>query len=585
MEYKKENKICQNCKQDFTIEPDDFSFYEKIKVPPPTFCPECRFVRRMLWRNEWHLFRKKDFNTGEFIFSSFPEESPVRIYDRDYWYSDAWEPMDFGFNYDFSRNFFEQFKDLMYTIPLPSHSMFNIINCNFCMNANDIKGCYFVRGASWTEDSAYLVWDRASKQCFDSHMTNACELSYGNLNTTSCYKTFFSVDCENSTNIFLCKDCIGCNDCFGSIGLRNQSYCIFNQPYSKEEYEKKINEFNLMTETGLTEAKEKVYIHWLKYPTKYMHSRQNVNVSGDYIYESKNSLNCYRLRGGENCKFVQNILSSPVKDSYDYSNYGDNTELVYESVVVGSGISNVKFSTQCFPNLKDSAYCYYCSNSSDLFGCVGLRNKQYCIFNKQYTKEEYFEMVEKIKKHMDEMPYVDKKGRVYKYGEFFPMELSPFTYNVTGAYDLSYVSEAKAKEFGYNSYLITKNDYKISLKNINIPDSIEDINIDVLDEVIECAHKGNCNQECTNAFRIIESEFTFYKRMNIPLPRLCPNCRHYERLKYRNSMYLYKRACMCDKVNHHNHEGENCEVEFETSYAPDRPEIVYCEKCYQNEVY
>ena len=40
-----EIRQCQNCKQDFTIEPDDFGFYEKIKVPPPTFCPLCRAQR------------------------------------------------------------------------------------------------------------------------------------------------------------------------------------------------------------------------------------------------------------------------------------------------------------------------------------------------------------------------------------------------------------------------------------------------------------------------------------------------------------------------------------------------------------
>src|SRR5665811_950354 len=122
MEYKEEKRICQNCKKDFIIEPDDFGFYEKIKVPPPTFCPECRFQRRMTWRNDWHMFRKKDARTGEEIFSLFPEESSVKIYDRDYWLSDAWDPLDYGRDYDFSRPFFEQFEELLHTVPLPAHS-------------------------------------------------------------------------------------------------------------------------------------------------------------------------------------------------------------------------------------------------------------------------------------------------------------------------------------------------------------------------------------------------------------------------------------------------------------------------------
>src|SRR5215213_3905646 len=97
---KTEQKTCQNCKGQFTIEPEDFDFYEKIKVPPPTWCPECRFVRRMLWRNDWHLFKKKAENSGKEVFSFLPSESPIKIYDRDYWNSDAWDPLEYGKEYD-----------------------------------------------------------------------------------------------------------------------------------------------------------------------------------------------------------------------------------------------------------------------------------------------------------------------------------------------------------------------------------------------------------------------------------------------------------------------------------------------------
>ncbi|PIR68730.1 hypothetical protein COU48_02340, partial [Candidatus Nomurabacteria bacterium CG10_big_fil_rev_8_21_14_0_10_03_31_7] len=52
-----ETKNCQNCKKNFTIEKEDFNFYEKMKVPPPTFCPECRSQRRMTSRNERVLYK------------------------------------------------------------------------------------------------------------------------------------------------------------------------------------------------------------------------------------------------------------------------------------------------------------------------------------------------------------------------------------------------------------------------------------------------------------------------------------------------------------------------------------------------
>jgi len=569
-----EIRNCKNCKQDFQIEPEDFNFYEKIKVPPPTFCPDCRFQRRTSWRNDWHLFKKKDARTGQMIFSIFPEESPVKIYDRDYWWSDDWNPMDYGRDYDFSRPFFEQFNDLLYSVPLPAHSMTFVTNCHYCTNANNIKNCYFSRGIAYTEDSAYLVWDQGSKNCLDSHMTNGCELSYGNVNTTNCYKTFFSVDCESSQEMILCKDCVGCTSCVASTGLRNKSYCIFNQEYSKEEYIKKLAEMNLGSYQAFKALQGKAYEHWLEYPQKFMRSRQNVNVTGDYIYESKNAKNCYRVREVEDSKFVQNILSGPVKDCFDYTNWGDNAELIYESLIVGDGAYNIKFCLQTYNNVKNATYSVFCHGSSDIFGCVSLRKKQYCILNKQYTKEEYEKILPKIIEHM-------KTTR--EYGEFFPTSISCFPYQITQAQEFFPLREKEARAKGFLWYEIAKQSYKMTLKNEDLSDDIMDIGEKILDQVIECVHRGSCDHECTGAFRIIAMELSFCQRMNIPLPRSCPNCRHYERLMLRNSPGLFDGACMCDKEGHGH--SSKCQNEFKTSYAPEKPEKVYCESCYNKEVY
>ena len=342
-------------------------------------------------------------------------------------------------------------------------------------------------------------------------MTNRCELSYGNVNTIVCDRTFFSVDCESCQEMILCKDCVGCNSCFGSIGLRNKSYCIFNQQYDKEEYKRKITEFNLGSNKNFQILKEKAYKHWLDFPQKYIHGYHNTQVSGDYIYESKNAKNCFRVRGVEDSKFIQNILTGSVKDCYDYANYGDNVELVYESLVVGGGGFNIKFCTQTFPNVRNLTYCIFCNDSSDLFGCISLRKKHYCIFNKQYTKEQYEKLVPKIIEHM---------MQTKEYGEFFPASLSLLPYRETANYEFFPLNEQEAKKKGFLWYETAKQNYKITLKNEDIPNNIKDIDEDIFDQVIECAHKGSCQHECTKAFRVIEMETDFCKRMNIPLPRL-----------------------------------------------------------------
>ena len=231
----------------------------------------------------------------------------------------------------------------------------------------------------------------------------------------------------------------------------------------------------------------------------------------------------------------------------------------------------------------DVTYVDNCHDSSNLFGCEGIRNKQYCILNKQYTKEEYEKLMPKIIEHMNDMPYVDTKGRTYKFGEFFPVELSPSAYNETIAEEYFPLTKEKAVSQGYTWKDPEEKNYKITISAENIPSYIKDVSDRILEEIMECAHKGKCNEQCTEAFKIITDELTFYRRMNLPLPRLCPNCRHYQRLKQRNPLKLWHRTCMCEKK--HAHHTGNCEIEFETSYAPDRPEIVYCEKCYQQEVY
>ena len=108
------------------------------------------------------------------------------------------------------------------------------------------------------------------------------------------------------------------------------------------------------------------------------------------------------------------------------------------------------------------------------------------------------------------------------------------------------------------------------------PQAINKLSENILNEVLACL-------ECGRNYKIVQNEFLFYKKHNIPIPRKCFYCRHTERMKLENPFKLWRRSCMCD-IEKHGHVGK-CPNEFETSYAPDRSEIVYCEKCYQAEVY
>jgi hypothetical protein len=258
-------------------------------------------------------------------------------------------------------------------------------------------------------------------------------------------------------------------------------------------------------------------------------------------------------------------------NSYDYTVRGLGTDNIYECITSGLEGYNLKFCFNCFENVRDLEYCMYCIGSKDCFGCVGLFKKQYCIFNKQYTKEEYNELREKIISHMNMMPYVDANKRSYSYGEFFPFDLSPIAYNESMAQDFYPIGKAQAEHDGHVWHDVIAKEFLITTKANDVPDSLHDVDETILSEVISC-------KKCDKAYKIIPAELRFYKKIGIPLPRMCPDCRFVERFSYINPPELWHRGCMNILV-----EGK-CPNEFETSYAPNRPEIVYCESCYQQEI-
>jgi hypothetical protein len=93
-------------------------FYEKIQVPPPTFCPECRLIRRLAWYNLINLFHRNCDLCGERFISMYPAEAPYVVYCPKCWWSDKWDFRDFGVDYDFNKTFFDQWNDLMHKAPM-----------------------------------------------------------------------------------------------------------------------------------------------------------------------------------------------------------------------------------------------------------------------------------------------------------------------------------------------------------------------------------------------------------------------------------------------------------------------------------
>jgi hypothetical protein len=202
---------------------------------------------------------------------------------------------------------------------------------------------------------------------------------------------------------------------------------------------------------------------------------------------------------------------------------------------------------------------------------VGLRGKQYCILNTQYTKEEYEGLVPQIIEHMRKdgnSAAVNSSGASGSWGEYFPARLSTFAYNESVSSEEFPLLEEEVRAQGWKW-----RDEREEIPRVHrmiparqLPDRIDDIPDDVLNWAIQCEETGR-------PYRITKQELACYRKMRLPIPRLHPDERYRRRMLLRNPRKLWTRTCA------------KCGNRIQTSYAPDRPEVVYCEKCYLETVY
>ncbi len=577
-----ETKTCQNCKNPFTIEPEDFAFYEKMKVPAPTWCPDCRYQRRLTNRNEWNFYKRACDLCKKDVVSLYNSEYPGPVYCQSCWWGDGWDPYSYGQEFDFSRPFFEQFQEFRLKVPHVAMANWHSTNSEYTNQSLSNRNCYMCVSTASSENCLYGYWCDKVRESVDCYGIIQSEFLYESLNCVNCSRSAYLEDCADATASYFLKDCRGCTSCFGCCGLRNKSYCWNNEQLTREEYVKRFSEF-VFTRTNIKKERASLAELSMKYPHKNYHGSNALRSVGDYIQDSKDTYVSFNASEAENIRYCQDARYS--KDSFDCTEV--YVELGYENEGVDAhGCIAVTKSVELF----NSDYSELCSNSHDLFGCVSLKKAEYCIFNRPYKKKDYEIMHARIIEHMK---------HTGEWGEFFPASKSLFGYNETVAQDYFPLDEAEAARRGLRWYHRPMRQYKISMTCDTIPETIKETGNGILHDVIECSSQKNNNDDskyfnCTTAFRVTELELGFYRKMNLPIPDKCSVCRRQDRMAIRNPRKLWQRTCQCAgkssennayaNVAEHFHRADHCPNDFQTSYAPDRPEIVYCESCYQFEM-
>jgi len=243
-----QTKTCLHCSSSFGIAQSDLDFYDKIspkfgdfvaQIPTPTLCPDCRKRRRLSFRNERKLYHRKCDASGKDIISIYapsssltkegdPQGGGFKVYDQTIRWSDDRNPMDYGFEFDFSRSFTENFRNLLQQVPHLSLLGLQNEESDYVNGVFAAKKSYLCFNCDYIEDCLYI---QNSIHIKDSLDCMSC------MNSSELYMCLVCDNCYDCSYCISCQDCSHCYQCDNLIG---KQYYIQNIPYSKSEYFEKI---------------------------------------------------------------------------------------------------------------------------------------------------------------------------------------------------------------------------------------------------------------------------------------------------------------------------------------------------------
>ena len=549
---KQENKICEHCNKKFSISDGELSLYEKIDIELPVICFFCRVKLHLsFWLFGKFRKGKSDFS-GEDLITVLPEKNRYPIYTLHEWHSDAWDAMDYGQDYDSSKSFFAQLQELQEKVPHPHQNGAKNTGCDWCDDVWNSKNCYLSRSMEECEDLYYSYRNFRVKNSIDVIVCFDLEKCFDSVNCFNSYKLFYSRNSKDCIDSYFLQDCRNCQSCFMCWNLRGKSYCIENKQYAREEYLEKIKYFQLDSYKYIQKLKK----YFEEIAKNDVVHRENFNLKiydsdGDNLTNVKDCHNCFTVSDSENCyNFIRGLK---IKSGIDIGGcwYGE---------LIGNCANCVNAYAEKYCNWSSSRYSEYldlCIECEYCFGCVGLKKKKYCILNKQYTKEEYEKLSEKI--------ITDMKERV-EYGKFLPYSMSAGPFNFSTSF--FYFPETKKEDIlKLGGYWEDINESHIEgMPTSELPDSINDVPDSICSQALICPETGW-------RFNIAKNELIFYKQNNIPLPRQHFDVRIKSNMKYTTVLQAYPYKCFY------------CQKDINAYYPPEWGyQKIACEDCYKQNI-
>ncbi len=602
---------CKRTWQDFAIFQWDIELLEKISpkiwwkkynLPLPNLTRQERRRRRLMRRNDRKLYRATCNINHKPIITIYHPKMKFDIVENQEWFKSV-DNSNHWISFDTSKAFGEQLSNLNKKTSKQNVLTTGLMeNSTYTHNVWDMKNCYMSFDAGMSEKTFYTVRCSNSKITFDSLEVNQWEIIFDSISVTKSQNLFYSQNVQDSSYGAFLYNCIGCHNCIGCSNLINKNYHILNKPVSKKEFDSIWNIIFDWTRKS-KEIFEKDYKKLLlQTPQKNMNQTNSENSVSHNIINCKDIFLSQDMISTENARYCDRLVTYwKSSDIMDVSSWAGNMNNCYELNCCWSDdkttATNCHFGSYLFWWVNNTQYSLHIpSMSNRLFGCADIDKKEYHILNKKYSKDEYEKLVPKIIEHM-------KKN--WERWEFLDPKYSPFPYNDTIANDyypihtIQYPNWKKeildpkgtgnifihepektiskaALDLWWSQKIETKRRTKEQEVNIpkwldkinwiDLPKNIKDVWDDILSKAIICTISQR-------PFRIIKSELEFYRKYKLPLPIHHPDIRHLDRLNKTVFFDIHLRDC------------DKCSIKMLSVYPNDYEWKVYCEYCYNKEIY
>ena len=601
---------CIWCDEEFPLFEKEKKFLDKNDFPVSELCFDCRIRNMIMRRNDKKLFWRKSDKSWKKILSLFSDNYNWKVYD----YSEYDKEEGFwniNFQIPESWNYLETYYKLLKKVPRSGTDIFwSNENIWYCNRAWYLKNSYYsFRCFGDSEDIYFSAIISGSKDVYNSSDVYSSSIVSDSVRIHNSYKVFHSDDIHDSKKIYFCYDLKNCEDCIFSSNQVWKKYLIFNKQYSEEEYNKMKNDFieSTWSYNIYNWFVNKYYDLLSRSIKKATNNIWSEKSFWDQLDNSKSSIYCFWVLWPEDCINSHIWFPSPQKSVFSSYWFWQIESMYFSSWSWPETNCYFSMNTENWSDTYHSQKLKNCKNS--LF-CFWIQDQEYSIFNKRYEKEEYKKNFQKIKNDMIQSWFRWK---------FFSPEKSPFTINDTilgedfplrkiifvknynwedfdDLQSLERYEEILDEDWKWDIYILEpdkliskaildlywkqkmKTTWRTKESEVNIPEWIKLINYDdlvddimdvdntILEDAIIC-------KDSKRPFRIVKKELEFYKKYNIPLPRIHPDIRIKEKNKRKPKIWLYLVKC------------NKCNEETLSVHRWDKWYKIYCESCYNKEIY